>query len=571
MTQKEYRKHSNVARLFQAYPDKPLDGYYPLYVEGAGTPCEPIGEEEPAWNGMGFGGGGDGRINYGLLHVLNSIHRSIARNFPTFKAEVVTALCRNGLRGTDRDTQRPARYSKPVDEIALGAVGMEDIGGLLCNEIGQRNHASRFYQEQVKRLARLVDATQRPKLVEIMIDVFGYSRGASQARVFCQWLSELMPDGRLCGVPTRIRFLGIFDTVASVGLPNRVIPFDMSNGHGGWAQPQWLQIALCVQQCVHYLAMHENRASFPLESVRLSNGVMPPNCKQYGLPGMHSDVGGGYEPKAQGRSPHDDDSDKLSQMPLELMYQAARSALVPLNKRLARDDDYDPFAVHPKLREAYNAFIAAIPSHGTSAQWLLPYLAWRYQVRDVYTTQLSWIERAHPEDVVDLAGANGTLLADIDALDNHREHWLADTQLALSHVPQIGRIMGPTANRVRNLAPGARDLLAHLRAHPTLATPENPEHYSPQAYLFANYVHDSFAGFKPFDTKFALAGCWDFIPGTWESEGYLRYRRLYMGNDTPQTAALPAIKPYEALPLTDEQNAQIQMIQHNMGTGNLRF
>jgi hypothetical protein len=578
MTQRQFRKDSNVARLFRAFPVRPSLGYYPLYVEGPGTPCEPIGEIVPLWSGMAFGGGGDGRINHGLLHVLNSIHRSITPDSePIYHRAVVTALCRNGFRTINRHTLRPNPLASRSDELPLAAVGMEDIGGLLCDASGKRDHARRFLQEQTQWLAKKIEATAKPKLVDVNIDVFGFSRGAAQARVFCQWLSELMPDGRLCGVPARIRFLGIFDTVASVGLANRsTVVGDQTNGHLDWAQPEYLRIAPGVKKCVHYVAMHENRASFPLESVRLPNGTMPANCQQYALPGMHSDVGGGYEPNAQGRSPNQDDSDKLSQIPLELMYHAALGSGVPLDKDQALDalgdTPYNPFAVHPDLRKAYDAYVATSPRlQGTPAQWLLPYLAWRYQVRHVYTTSMSWAKRASPEDLKDLEGANATLLADIAALDTHSKEWsLADRQ-RLHSFAMVEQFMKLKATQVRHLAPGAAAVLGNLRAQPVLASSADPEHGSPQAYLFANYVHDSFAGFKPFDTKISLVGCRDFIPGTWEPEGYLRYRRFYIGDNTPQTAALPAPEPSETQPLTEEHKAQINQLRHNVDMGKQFF
>ena len=50
--------------------------------------------------------------------------------------------------------------------------------------------------------------------------------------------------------------------------------------------------------------------------------------------------------------------------------------------------------------------------------------------------------------------------------------------------------------------------------------------------LFANHCHDAFAGFKPFDEPVALGLD---LPGTWETEGYLRYRVRYEGSDTRLT------------------------------------
>ena len=72
-TQLEQRSDSNVARLFRSYRDDPVEGYFPTYVPSIGTPFRQIGEVEPEGFGMAFGAGGDGRINYGMLHVLNSM------------------------------------------------------------------------------------------------------------------------------------------------------------------------------------------------------------------------------------------------------------------------------------------------------------------------------------------------------------------------------------------------------------------------------------------------------------------------------------------------------------------
>ncbi len=457
------------------------------------------------------------------------------------------------------------------DMQALTAVGMNEVGGLLGDALGNRDHARRFLREQAQAIAALVTKPGiKPQLVSIAIDVFGFSRGGAQARVFCSWLAELLENDCLCGVPVTLRFLGIFDTVASVGVANDTLPYNLSNGHSAWAQPEALRISPKIKQCVHYVAMHENRASFPLESARGPDGHLPPNCVQYLLPGMHSDVGGGYEPNAQGRCPSGDRSDRLSQIPLELMYNAARAAKVPLDKDIAtKAESADPFAVHPNLRTAYNNFIAAVPRSGTIAQYLLDYLAWRYQVREVYASKLSWLARAVTQDREDLAGANGTLMADIEALDATDTMWSQAWRSALQANPLIDRVMNKKGRDARKLAADARDLLANLRAYRVLGTPENPEHLTPQAFLFANYVHDSYAGFKPFDTKFAFVGCTAFLPGHWEPEGYLRYRRFYTGTDHPQTASLPA----PATPVTQpsEEELQRQNVQRIVDMHGMQF
>ncbi|MFX5634252.1 hypothetical protein ABTE18_20540, partial [Acinetobacter baumannii] len=73
----------------------------------------------------------------------------------------------------------------------------------------------------IDKLTAAVKSSQR-KIVQINVSVFGFSRGAAEARACTHWLHELFtPSGgafEIAGVPIRIGFLGIFDTVASVGI-----------------------------------------------------------------------------------------------------------------------------------------------------------------------------------------------------------------------------------------------------------------------------------------------------------------------------------------------------------------
>lgn len=156
----------------------------------------------------------------------------------------------------------------------------------------------------------------------IDVAIFGFSRGATQARTFVRRLigtkSErtdsglvwLAPNGER--VPLRINFMGLFDTVASVGGPTL---------HLDWASE--LAIPPEVERCVHYVSAHEVRQAFPLDSVRVGR-TYPANCEEVVYPGVHSDVGGGYAPDEQGRS-----SD-LARIPLRHMLADALRAGVPM-------------------------------------------------------------------------------------------------------------------------------------------------------------------------------------------------------------------------------------------------
>jgi len=560
----ERRKHTNVARLFDAYPDDSMEGYFPVYVPGLGTPFPQIGENEPAGFGDAGGEGGDGRINYGLLYLFNAVHQAIS---PTQQLlilpDTVKALCNNGLRGERSDefgNTYKTGLSEASDEAALKRVDMDQIGGLLMSWTGARAHAETFYKKQAARLEnRISNLVVKPKLKEIFIDVFGFSRGAAQARTFCAWLDRIFVGNRLFGVVTHIRFLGIFDSVASVGLNASARLY--GQGHGAWADDANLRIGPRVKHCEHLVAMHENRPSFPLEFAEFK-GAKPANCRQFAYPGMHSDVGGGYAPGEQGRwlnsddfgggqaadfsanlklelaavgNPHfaklslnELDSHKISQIPLNHMHDAACAAGVPLRKSLARGQGavaYDPFTIHPATQRAFDEFMALGEGAKPLREWLLPYLAWRYQVRERYG-RLVTTSRATASDQDDLRGANETLLRDIAALEAAQGKGISNYVYAAAN-----------EQRLEHLAPEAGKVLKRIKALTPVA--------EAAARMFMFLCHDSYAGFRPFD-GFKIKG-FDPIPGSWELEGYLRYRRRYEGDSRQLTRLEPAAKASESV------------------------
>lgn len=119
-----------------------------------------------------------------------------------------------------------------------------------------------------------------------VVDVIGYSRGAALALHFCNKLSDGVEIDGVKVVPT-IRFLGLWDTVPSFGLPGIFI--DIFNDINlGWR----LNVPGNVKKCVHAMALDEGRQAFQ---------VHRPSCKkpdrtqliESWFRGVHSDVGGG--------------------------------------------------------------------------------------------------------------------------------------------------------------------------------------------------------------------------------------------------------------------------------------
>ncbi|MDZ5456592.1 DUF2235 domain-containing protein [Azohydromonas lata] len=285
---------SNVAKLYLAHIESDsTQGLHRLYIPGIGTYFEEIGDPGGTPEGMGFGAWGQHRIDWAI-----------------------------------------SQFDKIISEAA--AIAMNP----------------------------------RNKVNSINVAAFGFSRGATLARAFARELqkkcSKTSEGWKLIKYqyPMNFYFLGLWDTVASVGLPlsgnttsnaqafkivdtsiamkqrnqgNNGVkslafkpygadpapgPYD---GHSTWAHP--LDIPSMVKKCVHMIAAHETRNSFPLDSCRRNN-TYPPNTEEMVYPGVHSDVGGGYRPGEGARSLKP--GQLLSLLPLRAMHRLAYFHGVPL-------------------------------------------------------------------------------------------------------------------------------------------------------------------------------------------------------------------------------------------------
>jgi hypothetical protein len=208
-----------------------------------------------------------------------------------------------------------------------------------------------------RRLTLAIDSQRARglKIGTVHVAVFGFSRGATLARAFVSRLAKQAKNQggqwKRNGDRLRIYFVGVFDTVASVGLPR---------DHNTYAKE--LAIPSIVERCVHMVAGHELRFAFPLDSVR-RDGLYPANTIEYVYPGVHSDIGGGYALSEQGRE------NVYARLPLHLMYREAKMSGVPLNplSDLARRFQ-DMFVVPADLPAQFRAYMAALQTTGDSLE-----------------------------------------------------------------------------------------------------------------------------------------------------------------------------------------------------------
>ncbi|WP_199609909.1 T6SS phospholipase effector Tle1-like catalytic domain-containing protein [Flocculibacter collagenilyticus] len=131
-----------------------------------------------------------------------------------------------------------------------------------------------------------------------IIDIFGFSRGASQARAFANqvhYINRNQPDF-WGGAKVMVRFLGIFDTVAST-------MGDGDDDHSEMAVNDELDVDINLDisettaaQVMHLVAYDERRDKFPVHSLKTAQLSLASNHQELVLPGAHCDVGGGYGP-----------------------------------------------------------------------------------------------------------------------------------------------------------------------------------------------------------------------------------------------------------------------------------
>jgi|GEM_PF-154445 len=367
------------------------EGYYAYYASGVGTVFEPVNDNTPSQSGLIGAYKGEARINWMLTRIVDALYTAFEVNKePTLNF----ASTRNRVEAMDTGSM----LTYPLTQIFVDGTARrkEQIDSLLNNPVLQEKLAIQHEPNG--------NSTQ-PKILSMRLYVYGFSRGAAEARTFCNWLQELLVAGTtvtgepcltLAGIPVIIEFLGLFDTVPAVGLANS---FPFATGHMAWADLPYMRIpddSNYVKKCLHLVAAHEQRASFAVDSIRRRdlNAVGEPtgysiyraDTEEYVYPGVHSDIGGGYAPNDQGKGVSDEINSheliqgkevryisyNLSQLALHHMYREAFKVGAPLkidklliNKlpkqyqekwRALNFDSILEFGIHDELIQHFNGW-----------------------------------------------------------------------------------------------------------------------------------------------------------------------------------------------------------------------
>lgn len=149
---------------------------------------------------------------------------------------------------------------------------IREAGGDLAGKIGGAGGKERLVRAFLWLRAR---CGEMPPRGEKTVDIYGFSRGAAQARTFVNLVNMSL---RQREVMLHVRFVGVFDTVGSFGVPGD----ESDPNHNLYID------GTDAQDIRHFVARHEVRQNFPL--TRLTD-----RDREYA--GVHSDVGGGYAPR----------------------------------------------------------------------------------------------------------------------------------------------------------------------------------------------------------------------------------------------------------------------------------
>ena len=95
----------------------------------------------------------------------------------------------------------------------------------------------------------------------------------------------------LDGAPVKVRFIGVWDTVGALGIPDDLEILNLADDPKDWRFHD-TELGEHIQAARHAMALDEKRSSFTV--TRWANTASHNDAKEVWFPGVHSDVGGGY-------------------------------------------------------------------------------------------------------------------------------------------------------------------------------------------------------------------------------------------------------------------------------------
>ncbi|WP_345971278.1 DUF2235 domain-containing protein [Sulfurimonas sp. HSL1-6] len=221
--------------------------------------------------GVFFDGTGNNLYNDDLIG--DGSLSNVAKLYKVYRASSYTAFYSQGV-GTGKYKQGKTLSAKAVEAIRQRKKAKNNYYDALHMAFG--GDAKSFVKHKLKKVR---SAVRQNGSDAVIIDVFGFSRGSAEARDFVNRINAAYKHD----ANVRIGFVGLFDTVATIGLANEVnIGFNLNLSNDS------------AEKIVHLTAKDEHRHNFPLESLRRADGTTEANTEEIALMGVHADIGGGY-------------------------------------------------------------------------------------------------------------------------------------------------------------------------------------------------------------------------------------------------------------------------------------
>jgi hypothetical protein len=230
----------------------------------------------------------------------------------------------NGLFSNSDETRYAMLYVRGVGTKSDGEndpidndFGEWKIGGAAFGSGGVERIAF-----MLERLDNLIDQVSSP----VILDVFGFSRGAALARSFVNIMTEKSFDNNfkklhLCN-QLSVRFVGLYDTVGSFGTP------------GNNDDPYNFQLGKTKAKYIYQItAQDELRKNFDSQTLKRTQAEFLPFpiesrnkwMVEEAMPGVHSDIGGGYKSSPE----QGNNNNELAKIYLGKMHKVASRQNVP--------------------------------------------------------------------------------------------------------------------------------------------------------------------------------------------------------------------------------------------------
>ena len=189
---------------------------------------------------------------------------------------------------TKYDEQKKEYVEHPVSDNAIGAA----FGWFSTGVNGKLDKMFKQIKDKIDKIL----STNTVTFSSIIFNVYGFSRGAATARMFCnrvmkqkkiklksEYVLEQSDYLDLSPFMVTLKMVGLFDTVSSIGVNHTD---DIK------ANDQDLNFGQCLSgKIVHILAGHEFRQKFNVTSIKHS--VLDGNGFELVMPGCHTDIGDG--------------------------------------------------------------------------------------------------------------------------------------------------------------------------------------------------------------------------------------------------------------------------------------